>query len=384
MRTPDRYWDIFCRVVDNYGDIGVCWRLAQQLAQDYALPIRLWVDDLVSFAHIECRVQSHLPKQTVDGITIYHWVLEQESLTPGEVVIEAFACGLSDAFLQAMARCQPPPQWINLEYLSAEAWVEGCHLSQSQHPRLPLQQTFFFPGFSSNTGGVLGSDASLRARDAFLADALQQADFWQQLGLLAPAVDELTISVFTYEPPALVSWLQVLEHSPQPVRLLIPNDRTARMVAAYYEHPFTAGACLQRGKLTLHNLAFGNQAFFDRLLWSCDINFVRGEDSFVRAQWAAKPFFWHIYPTEDGAHWQKLEAFWQGYSASLPADLQQLGWSNWHWLNADMAPEVGQLAMQWQTWLNHLPQWQRHARDWQRQLSQHGHLAANLVRWVRR
>ena len=52
-----------------------------------------------------------------------------------------------------------------------------------------------------------------------------------------PAVDELTISVFTYEPPALVSWLQVLEHSPQPVRLLIPNDRTARMVAAYYEHP---------------------------------------------------------------------------------------------------------------------------------------------------
>ena len=27
------HWDMFCRVIDNYGDIGVCWRLAADLAR---------------------------------------------------------------------------------------------------------------------------------------------------------------------------------------------------------------------------------------------------------------------------------------------------------------------------------------------------------------
>ena len=44
---PD--WDVFCRVIDNFGDIGVCWRLARQLAGDFALHVRLWVDDFDSF-----------------------------------------------------------------------------------------------------------------------------------------------------------------------------------------------------------------------------------------------------------------------------------------------------------------------------------------------
>ncbi len=39
--------DIFCAVVDNYGDIGVCWRLARQLAHEHGMTVRLWVDDLV-------------------------------------------------------------------------------------------------------------------------------------------------------------------------------------------------------------------------------------------------------------------------------------------------------------------------------------------------
>ena len=25
-------WDLFCRVIDNHGDLGVCWRLARDLA----------------------------------------------------------------------------------------------------------------------------------------------------------------------------------------------------------------------------------------------------------------------------------------------------------------------------------------------------------------
>jgi hypothetical protein len=45
-------WDIFCRVIDNYGDIGVCWRLARQLANEYPYQIRLWVDELAALKMI--------------------------------------------------------------------------------------------------------------------------------------------------------------------------------------------------------------------------------------------------------------------------------------------------------------------------------------------
>ena len=45
-------WDVFCAVVDNYGDIGVCWRLSRQLAAEHGIAVRLWVDDLKPFARL--------------------------------------------------------------------------------------------------------------------------------------------------------------------------------------------------------------------------------------------------------------------------------------------------------------------------------------------
>ena len=39
-----RSWDVFCRVVDNYGDAAVCWRLARQLADEHGARVRLWID----------------------------------------------------------------------------------------------------------------------------------------------------------------------------------------------------------------------------------------------------------------------------------------------------------------------------------------------------
>jgi uncharacterized repeat protein (TIGR03837 family) len=70
----------------------------------------------------------------------------------------------------------------------------------------------------------------------------------------------------------------------------------------------------------MHPLAHMPQAEFDHLLWACDLNFVRGEDSLVRALWAGKPFIWHIYPQDDGAHLVKLGAFLDWLQA--PADLR--------------------------------------------------------------
>jgi len=42
-------WDLFCRVIDNFGDIGVCWRLAADLA-GRGEAVRLWTDDAGALA----------------------------------------------------------------------------------------------------------------------------------------------------------------------------------------------------------------------------------------------------------------------------------------------------------------------------------------------
>src|SRR5690606_2488281 len=125
MALRRQRWDIFCRVVDNFGDIGVCWRLARQLSHEYGLAIRLWVDDLESTQRLLPEVDTVLPVQKVDGIAIHHWKPEFSFDAVADVVIEAFACELPDIYLREMAEARPI--WLNLEYLSAESWVEEYH-----------------------------------------------------------------------------------------------------------------------------------------------------------------------------------------------------------------------------------------------------------------
>ena len=146
-------WDIFCRVVDNYGDIGVCWRLARQLAAEHNVAVRLWVDDLNSFARLCPEIDSSLDRQRIAGMTVYRWREPFPDAIPGDVVIEAFGCELPAVFQAAMTAKAQPPVWINLEYLSAENWVTGSHALPS--PQAKLRKYFFFPGFVAGTGGLL-------------------------------------------------------------------------------------------------------------------------------------------------------------------------------------------------------------------------------------
>jgi uncharacterized repeat protein (TIGR03837 family) len=80
----------------------------------------------------------------------------------------------------------------------------------------------------------------------------------------------------------------------------------------------------------LHVIPFIAQDDHDKLLWSCDINFVRGEDSSVRAQWAARPFVWHLYPQSEQAHLAKLRAFTDRYAVDwTPAPRWPSGNCRW-------------------------------------------------------
>ncbi|NER61928.1 elongation factor P maturation arginine rhamnosyltransferase EarP [Pseudomonas sp. MAFF212428] len=351
-------WDIFCCVVDNYGDIGVTWRLARQLAAEHSLAVRLWVDELAAFARLCPTADPHLTAQWQQGVQVCQWPADWQPTTVADVVIGAFGCQLPAAYVQAMQARSVPAQWLNLEYLSAESWVEGCHGLPSPQAN-GLRKAFFFPGFTPRTGGLLRESNLLARRQAFERDPQARQAFLQGLGVTAQAQARL-MSLFAYENPGLGSWLDALASDTRASHLLVPEGRVLGDVQAWFgEAPLVVGSVAQRGALTVQILPFVSQDDYDRLLWCCEFNAVRGEDSFVRAQWAGRPLLWHIYVQEEYAHWEKLEAFLdqytQGLSAPAGAALVQL-WRAWN-MDRDMGQAWQQLLLHWSELSAHAERW---------------------------
>lgn len=373
--------DIFCTVIDNFGDIGVCWRLARQLVGEYGLYVRLWVDDLAAFSRIFPGLNPLLRAQVCLGVDIRLWQSDFPAVgvMPGEIVIEAFACHLPEAFVEAMAERRPKPVWINLDYLSAESWVSGCHALPSPHPQRPITKHFFFPGFDETTGGLLRECGLIEQRDRFLASPEEQTAFWQRIGTTCPGGGVFKVSLFAYENPGVVPLLSALANTDMPAVCLAPMTRTQRDIEDFLGEPVQTGDVIQRGRLEIRVLPFMAQEDYDRLLWASDLNFVRGEDSFVRAQWAARPMIWHIYPQSDDAHRVKLDAFLERYCAELPDNLAPLlkriflAWNGF----GDFSSEL------WGEWLSCLPEIRRHTEIWQKNLSKQQDLCASLMRFCK-
>jgi uncharacterized repeat protein (TIGR03837 family) len=311
--------------------------------------VRLWVDDIASLQRIA-------PTMAAVGVEVRAWGKIFPAVEPADVVIEAFACELPSSYTAAMAARAVKPVWINLEYLSAEHWVEGCHLGQSRHSTLPLTKSFFFPGFTPETGGLI--------REAGLGLGFESGAIWSQLGLPPAQMGELRVSMFGYDNPALESLLSAWADGAQPVTCLVPQGALAERA----RRSFGTG----RGNLLLHEFPFLPQNEYDRLLWACDCNFVRGEDSFVRAQWAGKPFIWHIYPQQDDAHWPKLNAFLDRYCAGLSSPVVMDVLKSWHAWNRGA-------EVDWAAFWQHRAAIDAHAQHWKAILIEQKDLASNLV-----
>ncbi|NOT18912.1 MAG: elongation factor P maturation arginine rhamnosyltransferase EarP [Sideroxydans sp.] len=405
--------DIFCTVVDNYGDIGVCWRLARQLANEHGLLVRLWVDDLRSFGKLCPELDVAIEEQSCRGIEVTHWsdaafanplpAFRPPSPAGGrgaggegvaDLVIEAFACKLPQSYIEAMAARETKPVWINLEYLSAEDWVETHHGLPSPHSTLPLTKYFFFPGFTEKTGGLLLECGLLDRRDAFQSNATAKTsltpalspgerEFWRSLGVPQRVGGELRVSLFGYENEAMEALLSAWEQGSQLVTCLLPEGRALPQVLAYFNDVGRVEArqvglkpglqVYARGNLRVFVLPFVEQEQYDLLLWACDINFVRGEDSCVRAQWAAKPFIWQIYPQHDGVHLEKLEALRRLYTAGLPDEVAQIVQKMWLSWNGGQG-----VAGAWQRFLAQREVISQHGRKWADRLSSNS-LALNLL-----
>ena len=373
-------WDVFCRVVDNFGDVGVSWRLARQLALEHGKRVRLWLDDLTVLAKLRPEVDAVRDTQRVEEVEVARMRQDFTAADVADVVVETFGCDPPERYVQAMAERPAKPRWINLEYLSAEDWVEGSHALPSPNPRLPLVKHYFFPGFTPRTGGLLREAGLLARRDEFQADAGTQRAFWRALVGKAPPDDALKVSLFTYSGPPLESLAWACRQHPGGPVWLIAAEGAAASGLLDFAMPARSG----RRDVEVFPIPFLSQDAYDALLWACDVNFVRGEDSFVRAQWAARPFVWNVYPTDDGAHWVKMAAFLTRYTA--PLDRLQAGavtatWEAWNRRAVDESSmkQAPALVDAWAGFVARLDALGAHARAWSARLAARRDLAAELV-----
>lgn len=366
-------WDVFCRVIDNFGDIGVCWRLAADLA-GRGQAVRLWVDDASTLSwmapHLHWTRDDELGLvcgQGHDGIKVCHWddavYLDARcpGLRAGDVVIEAFGCDPPDAFvvrMQTRATAGQASQWVNLEYLSAEDYVERSHGLASpvfSGVGAGLRKRFFYPGFTPATGGLLREPGLLAARTAELGTPQQRLDYLRALGIPVQEGDT-TLLVFCYESAPFAGLADLLSRQqatqPATTHVLLTAGPAARLGSLWAQaHPTS--------RLRPHTLPYLAQDVFDRLLWCCDLNLVRGEDSAVRALWAGCPHIWQIYEQDDGVHAGKLEAFMARWMRAWPGELRsgvEAWWRAWNGLGpmpdalSSPLPDWQTASSAWRTW----------------------------------
>lgn len=349
-------WDVFCHVVDNYGDVGVAWRLTSQLAAR-GESVRLWLDDASALAWM---APAGAPR-----VAVHPWDAAAQ-VEPAEVVLESFACGLPRDYAARLTASSSPPVWMNLEYLSAEDYVERSHGLPSPRPSAAapgLTLWFYYPGFTPRTGGLLREPDLMARRERF--DRLAWLGSLRPDGSLAPRPAERIVVLFCYDNPALPALLGSL--ATEPTLLLATAGPAARQVEAIL------GPALSSGALRAGLLPLLTQTDFDHLLWSADWNFVRGEDSLVRAIWAGVPFVWQAYAQHDAAHLAKLDAllrrFLQGAEPALAHDVRSL-FAAWN----GAAP-----------WPRRLPErrhWQTQVAAWRAQLLEQQDLCSALLRFA--
>ena len=302
-------WDVFCRVIDNHGDLGVCVRLARQLAAR-GESVRLWIDDDQALPWMA----PDLALDQQPRIQCLSWSQAQNpsylrGLPASKVWIEAFGCELPESFVthgvaQVQALGLRPPLWVNLEYLSAEPFVEHAHGLPSpvmSGPARGWTKHFFYPGFNEQTGGLLRESDLLQMQRDFDRTSVRRR--W-----LPNDPQGLLVSLFCYEPAGLPS---LLAHWSSHDQLWVTPGRSRAAWEAALGQVRPDQSILKQ----FHALPYTDQAGFDHMLWSCDLNLVRGEDSLIRALWAGQALVWQIYPQHDGAHHAKLDAFLDALNA---------------------------------------------------------------------
>lgn len=305
--------DIFCEIIDNYGDIGVVYRTAKELQKIFPKSkIRAFLNRLDEFKKINSQVLD-LPSQNIDGIeyiTFDYLRDNANELLTAQVIIEAFGCQIPEEYMEIAY--DNSELLINLEYLSAEDWIEDFHLQSSPLGRGKLKKVFFMPGFTEKSGGVI-ADSNYLER---IQRVLENKEFYEKkyLSDIEDRENKIVGTLFSYE-KNFTPLLEDLKKLDKDVVILAMGEKTQdslrKILKNFSIEDFRNS--LKYGKIEIRFLNFLNQEEYEELINTVDFNFVRGEDSFIRAVLTGKPYMWHIYCQEEYAHMDKIEGFLDKY-----------------------------------------------------------------------
>lgn len=364
--TADEVW-VFVRVIDNWGDVGVGWRLCMQLACSFPWRVRLWIDDVAALGKLVLAAELAAVQDTV---MVEKWSdddsvsLRLAQLADPVMVIETFGCDLPNPVVRRMQQCQP--LWLNWEYLTAEDWAVDLQAMPSLQGN-GLAKYFWFMGIDQQSGGLLRETNYLSRRNEFLQQPCLQQAFKQQYGLPLEHVGQLWL-IFAYTSERWTEWLSMWRGANEPMTLWLAGHevadslRAAGVIAA--DALQQVGDTFELEQVTMVRIPFVPQSAFDNLLWLADGAIVRGEDSFVRALWAGLPFLWHIYQQEEAVHLQKLDAYWHKASINWPASVREAvlalsaDLNGGEHLSESLRLRLWQnLRSEWQNWVNAASTW---------------------------
>jgi uncharacterized repeat protein (TIGR03837 family) len=335
---------IICKVIDNYGDAGFSLRLAKALAK--------LSHEIILLHNAPMIMQALYPSNDFSNLQLIdarEWSPEYKTNNSLDLILEPFGTSSEQTnhrFDLILKQSFPKTPWLLIEYLSSEQWIEDFHLNHSIDTKTEHLTTFFYPGFTSKTGGIIHSDLPAH--------------------LTHPPISQLSntlkLFVFAYPNAPIIELLRLCEKEDSILHLGLAGkwpDLTASDHITF--------------------LPFYPQEQFDDLLAQYNILFVRGEDSFVRAQLAGKPFIWQIYPTDDGIHAIKLSSFFDRYSAGLTSACASAVWQCWASWNC--LDHCLNFSISWNEFIKHLPELNQHALAWRNDLLNGPELVDEILKW---
>ncbi len=308
--------DIFCEIIDNFGDIGVVYRISKELKKIFQnVRIRMVLNRLEEFKAINKKVKD-IDFQEIDGLICVteKYVKENaETFGTADVFIEAFGCNVPEEYIKRAK--ENSKLWINLEYLSGEKWIEDFHLCESLIDSKTLKKIFYMPGFSEKSGGVI-IDSGFLERKEYGKNNREEV-----LKKYFPNVDikdKLIGTVFSYE-KNFDNLLEVLKDYKRETLLILMGEKTQKSFSEILQKKLIEnfGKIVKYGKITMMYADFLSQEEYEEVISAADFNFTRGEDSFVRGILLEKPFMWHIYLQEEKAHMDKIKAFTERFRESV-------------------------------------------------------------------
>jgi len=305
--------DIFCSVIDNYGDIGFIYRFAKEykLARNNSR-VRVFIDDLKSLSHINKSIDVNLAYQEVKGVFYIDLKISESDflskIDMADFIIEAFGFDIPSYYLDKIKISSS--LIINLEYLSAENWVSSYHKKESLLNFDRVKKYFFMPGLNSDSGGLV-LDSSMKEncykmikdRVYYFESLINNENFIYN--------DDLIIgSIFSYEKNFSNLIRDLLSEKDKRFVLIITKGKSEESFRYLLNSDENY---IKKDNIELFFIDFLEQEEYDILLNICDFNFVRGEDSFARAILSGKPFLWHAYMQEDNYQLVKVKAFLDEY-----------------------------------------------------------------------